>query len=112
MVVHYLYVFSAGSRPAKTDAPLIIDTDAVLAGSGDGRPRQRGSVDRDRQAQGNLLLGTESAKNELLSRAWGCAHAQRRAAWHPPVQTFALVPFRPQQELRDGNPGIEAQGKT
>lgn len=33
VVVHYLYVFGARSRPAKTNAPLIVDTDAVLAGS-------------------------------------------------------------------------------
>jgi hypothetical protein len=33
VIVHYLYVFSACFRPTKTDAPLIIDADAVLAGS-------------------------------------------------------------------------------
>jgi len=33
MVVHYLHVFGACFRPAKTDAPLIVDPDAVLAGS-------------------------------------------------------------------------------
>ncbi len=30
MVVHYFHVFSACLRPTKTDAPLIIDADAVL----------------------------------------------------------------------------------
>src|SRR3990172_1093266 len=33
VVIHYLYVFSACFRPAETDAPLIIDADAVLTGS-------------------------------------------------------------------------------
>jgi hypothetical protein len=31
VVVHYLYIFSARARPAKTDAPLIIDANAVLS---------------------------------------------------------------------------------
>ena len=30
VVIHYLYVFSARFRPAKADAPLIIDANAVL----------------------------------------------------------------------------------
>ncbi len=33
MVVYYLYVFSTYLRPTKTDAPLIINTDTVLASS-------------------------------------------------------------------------------
>jgi hypothetical protein len=33
MVIHDFYVFSTCFRPMKTDAPLIIDTDAVLASS-------------------------------------------------------------------------------
>jgi hypothetical protein len=31
VVIHYLYVFGARFRPAKTDAPLIIDANAVLS---------------------------------------------------------------------------------
>jgi hypothetical protein len=31
VVVHYLYTFRARARPAKTDAPLIIDANAVLS---------------------------------------------------------------------------------
>ena len=31
VVIHYLYVFNACCCPAKADAPLIIDADAVLA---------------------------------------------------------------------------------
>ncbi len=31
VVIHYLYVFSACFRPAKADAPLIIDANAVLS---------------------------------------------------------------------------------
>jgi hypothetical protein len=30
VVIHYLYVFGASFRPAKADAPLIIDANAVL----------------------------------------------------------------------------------
>jgi hypothetical protein len=31
VVVHYLHTFSARASPAKTDAPLIIDANAVLS---------------------------------------------------------------------------------
>jgi hypothetical protein len=31
VVVHYLHIFSARASPAKTDAPLIIDANAVLS---------------------------------------------------------------------------------
>jgi hypothetical protein len=32
VVIHYLYVFSAGDCPSKTEPPLIVDADAVLTG--------------------------------------------------------------------------------
>jgi hypothetical protein len=33
VVVHYLYLFSACRRPAKTDTPLIVDANTVLTSS-------------------------------------------------------------------------------